>query len=104
MKNLPNDLMKANIDYMLGRSYEPIDENNLLKGEGSKGGKVVGHTKSGRAIYANKRASAYKHFSIAEHSDAAGIHKELSKQYESKGDKKNSNHHAVLARTHQNVY
>jgi hypothetical protein len=27
--------MKANIDYMLGRSYEPIDENNLLKGEGS---------------------------------------------------------------------
>lgn len=45
-------------------------------GEGSRGGKVIGHTKSGKAIYENKKAdhSDYKHFTAKDHSDAQQIH------------------------------
>lgn len=52
-------------------------ENDIEKGgEGSKGGKIIGHTKSGKPIYKtssfqdNKKAG----FSAQDHRDAANIH------------------------------
>ncbi len=48
------------------------------KGEGARGGRVIGHTKSGRPVYARLSASHsdYKHFSHQDHKDAARFHGE----------------------------
>lgn len=43
-------------------------------GEGSRGGKVIGHTKSGKPVYDNKKPSEYKDFSGIDHSDAGNLH------------------------------
>ena len=51
-----------------------IDTDIEKSGEGSKGGKVIGHTKSGKPIYAGKRASDYKDFSKEDHADARVKH------------------------------
>ena len=53
---------------------------DIEKAEGSKGGKVVGHTKSGKPIYDNKHANDYKDFSSADHKDAANHHREVAKK------------------------
>lgn len=51
------------------------DPDNLEKsGEGSKGGKVIGHTKSGKAIYQNPNHESHKKFTSADHTDASEIH------------------------------
>ena len=44
------------------------------KGAGSRGGKVIGHTRTGKPIYANSRHKGHEQFSAEEHKDAAGIH------------------------------
>lgn len=48
------------------------------KGEGSKGGKVIGHTRSGKAVYAANKSNSYKDFSPQDHRDAASIHRDES--------------------------
>lgn len=51
-------------------------------GEGSRGGHVIGHTKSGKAIYSDKNEdhNDYKDFSKEDHADASDAHaKELKK-------------------------
>ena len=40
------------------------------KGEGSKGGKVIGHTKSGKPIYDTLNHSSHEHFTKEDRSDA----------------------------------
>lgn len=50
MKNeLPYELRKANIENILGGNDGGVP---VHKAEGSRGGKVIGHTKSGKPIYA----------------------------------------------------
>lgn len=72
------------INESLRKSYtdQPIvdllaqEEIDLEKGgEGSKGGKVIGHTKSGKPIYENKDAKYHKDFDKEDHIDAAEIKK-----------------------------
>lgn len=74
----------------------PEDELEKSKGEGSKGGKIIGHTKSGKAIYKTKvlgkvdsRGSsgahpdwekAHKGFKREDHEDAAKVHDKLAKE------------------------
>lgn len=59
------------------------DDENLSKahGEGSRGGKVVGHTKSGKPIYGSASASheSYKNFTPQDHRDAVKIHEEANR-------------------------
>jgi len=45
-------------------------------GEGSRGGKVIGHTKSGKPIYENLKsgASEYRDFTREDHNDASQVH------------------------------
>lgn len=51
------------------------EKTDLEKGgEGSKGGKIIGHTKSGKPIYEVKHDS-YKNFSKEDHKDAIVEHK-----------------------------
>ncbi len=45
-------------------------------GEGSRGGKVIGHTKSGKPIYGDRAArhQSYNHFNAQDHEDAREVH------------------------------
>lgn len=43
-------------------------------GEGTRGGKVIGHTSSGKPIYESHGHPSHKEFTKAEHQEAAGVH------------------------------
>lgn len=70
---------------MRTRERSILEEIGLLekavKGEGSKGGKVVGHTKSGKPIYEDKHHHEYdvKSFSARDHMEAAKFHKKAGR-------------------------
>lgn len=53
---------------------EKMDLEKAAKGEGSRGGKVIGHTRSGKPIYAKYNKLNYLGFSKEEHKDAAAVH------------------------------
>ena len=67
------ELLKAASDELLDRATDL-----LIKGEGDRGGKVIGHTKSGKAIYEKHKAEHphYSDFTANEHKEASKIHKE----------------------------
>ena len=69
-------ILKAQTDRMnhITNSFSNADE--LLKAEGSRGGNVIGHTKSGKPIYENKAAHnpVYANFTKQDHSDAEQAH------------------------------
>ena len=58
-----------------------------LGGEGSRGGKVIGHTGSGKPIYQSHGHPSHKDFSKQEHGEAAKKHDELSTKYEKESDR-----------------
>lgn len=79
------EIIKAQIlgSYNIQKSQ---DENDIEKGgEGSKGGKVVGHTKSGKPIYSSFSHEEHKGFTSEDHMDASNLHKKewQSKEYNS---------------------
>jgi len=55
-------------------------------GEGSKGGKIIGHTRSGKPIYEHFHAKEYKGFNKQDHFDAADAHDEKAKKAYNVGD------------------
>lgn len=66
-----------------------IDENIIEKGgEGSKGGKVIGHTKSGKPIYESLDAKHenYKNFTSKDHKDAALLHARAAGEHHDESD------------------
>ena len=101
-----------------GENLNVEEETEIEKGgEGSKGGKVIGHTKSGKPIYANKSANHkdYKDFSEQDHKDAYKLHDNLSGEYDNKNTKsvsysdkanfiKNRDNHADKAVSHINKF
>lgn len=80
-----NELFKANAAKIL--ACYGVDSNELEKGgEGSRGGQVIGHTKSGKAIYKNRDANhpGYAKFTEEDHDDAASIHSDKAFHHEDK--------------------
>jgi len=76
-----NEFNKGNASRILA-CYSNADE--LLKGgEGSKGGKVIGHTKSGKPIYERSKEvmSKYSDFSKEDHQDAQKEHIKHAEKY-----------------------
>lgn len=65
------------------------DGTNIVKseGEGSRGGKVIGHTTSGKPIYGSFDHAAHKDFSAQDHADAAHIHSHAAIVHSIAGDK-----------------
>jgi hypothetical protein len=61
----------------------PCEDLIIKGGEGSKGGKVIGHTKSGKPIYANANHPEHKDFTSGEHQEAADTHFQMSKKRQS---------------------
>lgn len=47
------------------------------EGEGSKGGNVIGHTQSGKPIYASAGSANHKEFTAKDHHEAAMVHGNL---------------------------
>ena len=61
----------------LKKSYSDINDlvEELFKsGEGSRGGTIVGHTQSGKPVYAESHSAHYKDFKLEDHHDAQNIH------------------------------
>ncbi len=58
-------------------------------GEGSRGGKIIGHTASNKPIYEDHNHTGHKDFSSGEHREAVKVHekawKEIGKEFKSKG-------------------
>lgn len=77
-----------NIDQNLqkGMSVDEAIENVLNKsgGEGSRGGKVIGHTKSGKPIYDTFEHEGHKSFDKYDHSDAVKLHMKLMSKNDNK--------------------
>ncbi len=55
------------------------DENYFEKAEGSRGGKIIGRTKSGKPIYATGANKLHSDFTPKEHKEAFDAHMKLSK-------------------------
>ena len=70
-------LYKSNEELAIDSITKAEKVNALEKGgEGSRGGKVIGHTKSGKPVYADKNADHedYKDFSTEDHKEAEKLH------------------------------
>lgn len=75
---------KAKIHEDIAFMKKSEDTDELTKGgEGSHGGKVIGHTKSGKPIYggAMDKPSDHKDFSKQDHKDSSDINMLISKQH-----------------------
>lgn len=60
------------IAFSEAKKVEKSEEGDLEKGgEGSRGGKVIGHTKSGKPIYDSFEHEGHKNFTTEDHKDAA---------------------------------
>ena len=70
-------------------------------GEGSKGGKIIGHTGSGKPIYMSPGHKAHSSFTSKEHHEASKLHSKLHKSTD-EGNQKLHDHgmtaHANTAR------
>lgn len=84
MTNFTNnfELNKAHHDSF----FKKAPENDIVKGgEGSRGGKVIGHTKSGKPIYDikdpyNTPHPDYKKYTDEDHKDASNLHDKLARE------------------------
>jgi 8-oxo-dGTP pyrophosphatase MutT (NUDIX family) len=84
-----------------GTDTEVLEE--IVKGgEGSKGGKIIGHTKSGKPIYESGAGSHHKDFSAEEHEEAAQFHDQaasISSGEQKQVHKKEAKNHLKLSTT-----
>lgn len=79
------DIRKSRILDIYG-SREEVEE--LIKsGEGSRGGKVIGHTKSGKPIYQSSTDSGHQHFTKEDHEEAAALHNKEAEKHLDKYNK-----------------
>ena len=49
-----------------------------IEGEGSRGGVIIGHTKSGKPVYSNSHNTPSHGWSAQDHKDAASVHTKVS--------------------------
>ena len=106
---------------MTPQEYQQQQNEKLLKsygidleksGEGSRGGKVIGHTKSGKPIYDTYQHKSHKGFTKEDHEDARNLHynKAVSlsegkeyKDYQGKNKKTVTQHHIQASNHNSHV-
>lgn len=75
-------------------------------GEGSRGGKIIGHTTSGKPVYWSAGRNAHKSFSSGEHEEAQKMHEFQAKKQTSRSKKGSitaealAKHHSAQANRH----
>lgn len=90
------DFQKAQSNKILScYSIDDIEKS----GPGSRGGKVIGYTKSGKPIY-DSHHSSYSNFSPQDHHDATEVHTNLHKKFKKEGDLDTAQHHYNQAADH----
>jgi len=97
-KNLEPVIKKAIISGLL--SLDQI--NDICKGgEGSHGGQVIGHTRSGKPIYANANHPEHSGFTKNDHQDAIHAHDKLDRS--NYNDPKESGQHRRQIMSHKSM-
>ena len=82
------DHIKQKQEEQRRRILKSFNTNQLEKGgEGSRGGKIIGHTKSGKPIYENSQHTS-KDFTAEDHSDATSAHQRAAKEHSDKSSEK----------------
>jgi hypothetical protein len=76
-----------------------IDEDEVNKAEGSRGGHIIGHTKSGKPIYETANHPGHKDFTSSEHYEAAKIHN----QQKTSDSEHRMEHHTQQASVHTDM-
>lgn len=93
-----NGFLKSQKDRVLAlygnTDIEKSEDNDLEKsGEGSKGGKVIGHTTSGKAIYEDHNHKSHDKFTSKDHMDASNTHMSSDKSTLSNNGKDEASAH-----------
>ena len=76
------------------------DHRMLAKTEGARGGQVIGHTASGKPIYASLHGNNYPKFSMGEHGEAAQVHAAAAFAAHKAGDAEGAKAHGAMRFTH----
>ena len=72
------------------KAFDVLEKPMFEKGgEGSKGGHIIGHTKSGKPIYDHANHPSHEHFTSEDHEDAASIYEKESNHREKENSPKN---------------
>lgn len=83
-----NELLKSSVNNELGDQFGNLiikgkeEVEDLEKSEGSRGGKIIGHTGSGKPIYENPNHPEHKVFTSNDHRDAMNLHDSLAHEHE----------------------
>jgi hypothetical protein len=80
MENFEKSIKLHNLNQQLKVETEFDASFEKALGEGSRGGKVIGHTKSGKPIYDTFEHEGHKDFNAQDHKDAADKHHEISRE------------------------
>lgn len=93
-------------DDLINDNFGKGEIDELEKGgAGSRGGKVIGYTKSGKPIYEDAKNPEHKKFTTEDHNDAANLHsngiKEDTKNRKGSSHDASIIHHAVQASEHR---
>jgi len=72
---------EINLDIDSAKRVYQLAEAIEKAGEGSRGGRVIGHTKSGKPIYANANHASHKSFTVKDHADAVKAHMKESDKH-----------------------
>lgn len=68
---------------------EDLEKSGVPTGAGSRGGEVIGYTKTKRPVYASTKKDQHKEWLRADHKDAAQLHREFANKYKQQaGDNK----------------
>lgn len=100
-KKLANDNAKhrENFEKLSDKEY---DDSNFEKGgEGSRGGKVIGYTKSGKPIYDTISHSSHKNFTKQDHDDAYNL---VDKKHQETDNYEDEMKYNKLVKHHRKMY
>lgn len=98
--------MNASMDKSMTAAQMMRETVRKAGGEGSRGGKIIARTRTGRAVYEHSLGHrATGHFTSEDHHDAAGAHSDQAVHHQMKAegskDKTNQRAHGELATYHK---
>jgi hypothetical protein len=88
----------------MNKSVESALDDLSKSGEGTRGGKVIGHTSSGKPIYQSGTNAKYKTFSGKEHHEAYVAHSVMGNRALSAGDHEGAAKHGKQQAYHRGSF
>ncbi len=93
MRDVVEEMLKT-----LSKSRRQARKSTTM-GVGSRGGRVLGFTRRGHAIYADAKAGSYKHFNKDDHKDAFLAHNRAQNSTNDRAQSVFSQHQALMHHT-----